>query len=107
MSIRVAIIGTGIMGTDHARIVAGDLPGATLQLVCDASEERARRVADEFGAATLRPMVMPRLHVNDVDAIMIASPDETHAGLCLAAMQAGKPVLCEKPLAPTPEECRS
>ncbi|MEZ5450021.1 MAG: Gfo/Idh/MocA family oxidoreductase [Thiolinea sp.] len=42
---------------------------------------------------------------NDVDAIMIASPDETHAGLCLAAMQAGKPVLCEKPLAPTPEEC--
>ena len=105
MTVRVAIIGTGIMGTDHAKIVAGDLPGATLQVVCDASAERARQVADEFGAADIATDGYAAIARDDVDAVMIASPDETHAGLCLAAMQAGKPVLCEKPLAPTPEEC--
>ena len=105
MTVRIAIIGTGIMGTDHARIVAGDLPGASLQVVCDASAERARSVADQFGAADISTDGYAAIARDDVDAIMIASPDETHAGLCLAAMQAGKPVLCEKPLAPTPEEC--
>ena len=42
MTIRVALIGAGIMGADHARIIAEDVPGAELQVVCDASEDRAR-----------------------------------------------------------------
>jgi myo-inositol 2-dehydrogenase/D-chiro-inositol 1-dehydrogenase len=40
MSVRVAVIGAGTMGADHARIAAGDLPGAVLQVVCDASGAR-------------------------------------------------------------------
>ena len=50
MTIRIALLGAGIMGADHARIVAGDLPGTRLQVVCDASVDRARRVADDRGA---------------------------------------------------------
>ena len=105
MSIRIAIIGTGIMGTDHARIVAGDLPGTQLQVVCDASEERARNVADEFGAIDVTTDSQAVITRPDVDAVIIASPDETHASLVGEAIDCGKPVLCEKPLAPTSEEC--
>ncbi len=43
----------------------------------------------------------------DVDAILIASPDETHAPLALAAIEAGKPVLCEKPLSQSSKECQN
>lgn len=105
MSVRIAVIGAGIMGADHARIVAGDLPGATLQVVCDASAERARAVADETGAVDTATDPLAVIARTDVDALLIASPDDTHAPLTLAALEVGKPVLCEKPLAPASEDC--
>lgn len=105
MSIRIAIIGAGIMGADHARIVSEDLPGATLQVVCDASPVRARKIAEECGAADVSGDPVETIKRGDVDAILIASPDETHAPLSLAAIEAGKPVLCEKPLSQSSKAC--
>jgi len=105
MSVRIAIIGAGIMGADHARIVSEDLPGATLQVVCDASEQRARKVADDFGAVDVSTDPLQAIQRSDIDAVLIASPDETHAPLSLAAIEAGKPVLCEKPLSQNSREC--
>lgn len=102
---RVAVIGAGVMGSDHARILAEDLPGAHLQVVCDASRDRARSVADALGASDAATDAMATLVRSDVDAVLIASPDETHAHLSIAAIQAAKPILCEKPLAPTSKEC--
>ena len=105
MTVRIAVIGAGIMGADHARIIAGDLPGAVLQVVCDASPERARTVAEECGAKDVATDPVATIARSDVDAVLIASPDETHAPLTLAAIEAGKPVLCEKPLAPSSADC--
>lgn len=105
MSIRIAVIGAGIMGADHARIVARDLPGTTLQVICDASPERAREVAERYGAVDVSSDPMQTLARTDVDAVIIASPDNTHAALSMAAIDLGKPALCEKPLSPSPEEC--
>ncbi|KUF10045.1 Gfo/Idh/MocA family oxidoreductase [Pseudoponticoccus marisrubri] len=105
MSIRIAVIGAGVMGADHARIVAEDLPGAQLQVVCDRDAARARSVAEALGAvdtATDPEAVIARA---DVDAVIVASPDVTHAPLSLAALRAGKPVMCEKPLSQSAEEC--
>ena len=105
MTIRLAVIGAGIMGADHARIFAEELPGATLQVVCDASEPRARAVAEAHGAAHVATDALTVIARADVDAVVIASPDFTHAPLGLACIRAGKPVLCEKPLSQSPAEC--
>jgi myo-inositol 2-dehydrogenase/D-chiro-inositol 1-dehydrogenase len=93
------------MGAEHARIIAQDLPVAELRVVCDASEEQARAVGEANGAADIMTDPIALIARDDVDAVLIASPDETHADLTIAAINAGKPVLCEKPLAPSSENC--
>ncbi|WP_338082470.1 Gfo/Idh/MocA family oxidoreductase [Donghicola mangrovi] len=102
---RIAVIGAGIMGEDHARIVAHDLPGATLQVVCDMDIARAALVAQRFGAQHTSDDPQSVIARDDVDAVIIASPDFTHAPLSMACIAQGKPVLCEKPLSQSPAEC--
>ncbi len=105
MSIRIAVIGTGLMGADHARIIAQDMPSATLQVVCDMDAARAKSVADALGAADISTDPNGVIDRDDVDAVIIASPDFTHAPLSLRAIAAGKPALCEKPLSQSVDEC--
>jgi myo-inositol 2-dehydrogenase / D-chiro-inositol 1-dehydrogenase len=105
MTIRVALIGAGIMGADHARILFEQIPGVVLQYVCDADAARAKTVADAVGAVHVS--VDPHSVISDksVDAVLIASPDHTHAPLSKACVMLGKPVLCEKPLSQNSNEC--
>lgn len=103
--VRVAVIGAGVMGADHAAIFANDLAGATLQVLCDAEETRARTVGETHGAVDIATDPLSVISRSDVDAVLIASPDDTHADLTLAAIAARKPVLCEKPLAPATADC--
>lgn len=105
MTLRIGIIGAGIMGADHARIFAEEVPGISLQVICDADQARAKAVADATGAkATTQD---PAAVINDalVDAVVIAAPDQFHAPLTLACIAAGKPVLCEKPLSQDTKDC--
>lgn len=103
--VRIAVIGAGLMGADHAKIVAEEMPGATLQVVCDMDEARARKVAEAHGAADVAGDPEAVIARSDVDAVIVASPDFTHAPLSLACIQAGKKVLCEKPLSQSSNEC--
>jgi myo-inositol 2-dehydrogenase/D-chiro-inositol 1-dehydrogenase len=105
MTIRLAVIGAGIMGSDHALIFANDLPGAQVQVVCDASADRAKALADVVGAVDVMSDAEAAIARSDVDAIVIASPDFTHAPLSLACIRAGKRALCEKPLSQSAQEC--
>jgi myo-inositol 2-dehydrogenase / D-chiro-inositol 1-dehydrogenase len=105
MTVRIGLIGAGIMGSDHARIFATQIPGVTLQYICDADANRLKTIANETGAKHTATDPLAVINSKDVDAIVIASPDETHAPLTLAAIALGKPVLCEKPLSPSSAEC--
>jgi myo-inositol 2-dehydrogenase / D-chiro-inositol 1-dehydrogenase len=105
LSIRLAIIGAGVMGSDHARIFSEEVPGVSLQVISDADLTRAKAAADQFGAAHPLTDGLAAIARPDVDAVVIAAPDQFHAPLTLACIAAGKPVLCEKPLSQNLDEC--
>lgn len=101
MSLAVGVIGTGVMGAEHARLLREVTGGAHLAAVCDADEGRATAAAQ--GAAVFTD-AHALINSDKVQAVVIASPDATHAGYALACLAAGKPVLCEKPIAATAAE---
>lgn len=101
MSLAVGVIGTGVMGAEHARLLREETAGAHLAAVCDPDEARATGAAK--GAAVFTD-AHALIASDKVDAVVIASPDATHAGFALACLAAGKPVLCEKPIAATAAE---
>jgi myo-inositol 2-dehydrogenase / D-chiro-inositol 1-dehydrogenase len=105
MTLRVGIIGAGIMGADHARVFAEEVPGSIVQVICDADQKRAQSVADATGAAHVENDPLAVINDRAVDAVVIATPDQFHAPLTLACIAAGKPVLCEKPLSQDINEC--
>ena len=96
MSVGVGVIGTGVMGSEHARLLAREIPGAHLAGVFDSDDARARTGA---AGATVFPDPRSLIGSDRVRAVIIASPDATHAELVLGCLVAGKHVLCEKPLA--------
>lgn len=101
---RIGVIGTGVMGAGHVRTLASEVPGASVAAVADVDAERARLVAETAapGAAVFGdPLAL--IASDDVEAVLVVSSDPTHEALVLACLEAGKPVLCEKPLAPTSE----
>lgn len=101
MSLGVGVIGTGVMGAEHVRLLREDTAGASVVAVCDADAARAQAVAGKAAAFT---DALALIHDPRVQAVVIASPDATHAALALACIAAGKPALCEKPLAPTADQ---
>lgn len=103
--IGIGVVGTGIMGGDHARTLAGSIKGAALVAVTDPDADRASTIAAATGARRVHADPRDLIGDPEVDAVLIASPDPTHEGLVLACLSAGKPVLCEKPLAPTIDGC--
>jgi myo-inositol 2-dehydrogenase / D-chiro-inositol 1-dehydrogenase len=105
VTVRVGVIGTGSMGAEHARRLATSVDGATVSVVADVDPSRAIDVASRWGSARVADDGFELIDATDVDAVLIASTGETHVAFALAAIDAGKPVFCEKPLAPTATEC--
>ncbi|HEY1944989.1 MAG TPA: Gfo/Idh/MocA family oxidoreductase [Roseiarcus sp.] len=103
MSVGVGVIGTGVMGSEHARLLSREIPAAHLAGVFDADAARAQVAA--AGAAVF-PDPRSLIASDRVGAVIVASPDATHAELALACLEAGKPVLCEKPLASSAAEAQ-
>lgn len=94
--VRFGLIGTGRIGQVHARNIAA---GADTELswVADPFIEAARPVAERY-AARLTDSAEEVIGSGEVDALLIASPTPTHVDLIAAAVDAGLPVLCEKPI---------
>ncbi|MFF0156609.1 Gfo/Idh/MocA family protein [Streptomyces sp. NPDC005263] len=104
MTVRVGVIGAGMIGQDHIRRLTDVVTGATVTAVTDIDQARAAEVAAHVGAAA-PPTGDDLIGSPDVDAVLVTSWGPTHAGHVLTAVAAGKPVFCEKPLATTAEDC--
>lgn len=94
--IRAGIVGAGYIARAHAAAYAA-LPNVELVAIADANPDRAQALANYFGAEPLDSV--EALLALDIDMVSICTPTPTHAQLAIAAMRAGKHVLCEKPIA--------
>ena len=106
MTLGIGVIGVGMIGQDHIRRLTTVLAGASVVAVSDVNADQTKEVARGVGAktyATGEDLIASA----DVEAVIVASWGPTHARYVLAAIAAGKPCFCEKPLAETVEECEA
>jgi myo-inositol 2-dehydrogenase / D-chiro-inositol 1-dehydrogenase len=104
MTLDIGVVGTGMMGQDHIRRLATSVRDARVVAVSDVNLEQAKRVGESV-AARVYSDGHDLIGDDGVQAVLIASPGSTHEEFTLACIAAGKPVLCEKPLAPTIDAC--
>lgn len=100
----VGVIGCGYWGANLIRNFAG-APGWDLRWACDTDQDRARATVGQY-RVPITPAIGAVLDDPAVTAVAIATPAATHASLTLAAIEAGKHVLVEKPLAPSLAEAK-
>ena len=95
MTVRFGLLGAGRIGKVHARAV-GSNPDARLVAVADAFEQAARDIATAYGAEVRSIDEIEA--ANDIDAVVICTPTDTHADLIERFSKAGKAIFCEKPI---------
>jgi myo-inositol 2-dehydrogenase/D-chiro-inositol 1-dehydrogenase len=103
-ALRVGVIGTGMIGQDHIRRMTTLLAGVSVVAVADVDARVAERVAASIGAM-VHPDGLELIASDAVEAVVVCSWGGTHEEYVLAAIAAGKPVFCEKPLATAPRAC--
>ena len=97
-ALRVAVVGCGYWGSKHVRVLSATEHVAQVALV-DGREDRLQALARSFKTAPLYSDL--RSALPDVDAVVVATPPSTHVPVAMEAIEAGKHVLVEKPLAAT------
>ena len=109
-TIGVGLIGTGYMGKCHAlawtgvHAVFNDTPIVRRVMLCEVEEGLARRRADEFGFESSTDDWRALIADPGVEVVSITTPNALHAPMAIAALEAGKHVWCEKPMAPSLDE---
>jgi predicted dehydrogenase len=105
-AIGVGLIGTGYMGKCHAlawtgvRAVFGDTPVVRRVMLCEVDEGLASQRADELGFEASTADWRALATNPEIDVVSVTTPNALHAPMAIAALEAGKHVWCEKPMAP-------
>ena len=111
--LNIGLVGYGFMGRTHSNAYRSvrnffDVPyEPVLKVVCARNSERARAFADTWGYESIESDWRSLVERADLDLIDIASPNDTHSEIAIAAAEAGKMVLCEKPLGRTAAEAKA
>lgn len=95
-SLRVALVGAGSMGSNHARVISENTT-ATLAAIIDPFEENGRAAADRFNTVWAQDLE----GAQGVDAVVVAASTEHHYGIVTELIRMGLPVLVEKPVCPS------
>jgi myo-inositol 2-dehydrogenase/D-chiro-inositol 1-dehydrogenase len=106
MTVRVGVVGTGMIGRDHVLRLSNVLAGAEVVAVTDVDPVNASAAVADLPHAVVHPDGQALVAAPDVDAVIVASWGPSHEEYVLACLAAGKPVFCEKPLATSQEACR-
>ena len=112
-TLRVGMVGCGFMGKAHSnawyKVNRFFEPGATAEMtaVCDQIESVAKEVAGKWGWKSYETDWQTLVKRDDIDIIDVATPNISHAEIAIGAAEAGKHVICEKPLAMNLAEAKS
>lgn len=98
--LRIGVVGAGLMGADHIIRIQNRITGAVVSAVVEPDEGRAKSAMDHAPAAKWYPNVEAAIADKAMDAVLIATPGQFHEPVLLPALEAGLPILCEKPLTP-------
>ena len=101
--VSMALIGCGAWGANHARVF-GTLPESKLVAVADGDPKQLGKLGALYPGLRLETDYRRLLDDDTIEALVIATPTHTHYGLVKEALEAGKDVLCEKPLCKTEAE---
>ena len=101
--LRIAVVGAGMMGSDHVVRIENRIVGAQLTAVVEPDESRAKAALANASNAQWFPNIDAAIKADAMDAVLIATPGEYHEAVLIPALQAGLPILCEKPLTPDPQ----
>lgn len=104
-TVRVGMIGAGFIAEYHLAGLAA-AGGAEVSVLAARTSERAAALARRFGIPDVVTDYRAVLDRRDVDAVVVATPDDTHEAIAVAAAAAGKAILLQKPMARTSAECR-
>lgn len=96
--LRIAVLGVGMMGADHVARITGRIKGATVTVLNDFVPAKAEELAATIPGCRVINDPLDAIAAPDVDAVILATPGPTHEKQLLACIEAGKPVMCEKPL---------
>ena len=102
-TVKMALVGAGTWGANHARIYKAH-PFADVVAICDMDRGKAEKVAQEEGIQNVYDDYNKMIAECGCDAVAIVTPDFAHADIAVAAANAGKHILIEKPLATTRED---
>lgn len=106
MELKIGVIGIGAIGQDHMKRITNTLSKGRVVAVTDVNRQQAKAIVDAFSLDTrIYEDGHQLIQSDEVDAVIVTSWGPTHEEYVLAAIEANKPVFCEKPLATTAEGC--
>lgn len=101
--LRVGVVGAGIMGADHVARITQRISGATVSAIVETDAGRADAATSAAPGSRAFSRLEDALDAGVVDAVLVATPGQFHEPVLLPALEAGLPILCEKPLTPDSE----
>ena len=106
-TVRLGLVGVGAAAQVNHIPAIKKCEGLELVALCDRDPEKASRVAQKFGVAKSHDRLEDMLADEEIDAVDLCTPNYLHAPMAIAALEAGKHVLCERPLARSASEAEA